>query len=64
MSASSTDGASVFDPFGVWKQARDANLEAWSKMMIDFVNSDAYARASGRRVPCCRQYRSRNRVPT
>ena len=45
--AQQSDGANLLDPFGVWKQARDANLDAWSKVMIDFVNSDAYARASG-----------------
>jgi hypothetical protein len=32
-----------FDPTGVLKGMRDANMSAWSKMMIDFVNTDAYA---------------------
>ena len=36
-----------FDPFGTWRGMRDANLEAWSKTMIDVVNSDAYAQAMG-----------------
>jgi polyhydroxyalkanoic acid synthase PhaR subunit len=35
-----------FDPFGQWKALRESNLDAWSKVMVDFVNSDAYARAS------------------
>lgn len=36
-----------FDPAGMLKSMRDANLEAWAKVMVDFVNSDAYAEASG-----------------
>src|SRR5579875_2565709 len=29
-----------------WQAMRDASLETWSKVMIDFVNSDAYSRAT------------------
>lgn len=47
MSQAPTDGMSLLDPFGIWKTARDANLEAWSKMMIDVVNSDEYSQATG-----------------
>jgi len=36
-----------FDPTGMLKDMRDANMDAWSKMMIEFVNTDAYARANG-----------------
>ena len=36
-----------FDPFGAWQQMRDAGMDAWSKMMIQLVNSEAYAQASG-----------------
>jgi hypothetical protein len=36
-----------FDPSGLLKQMRDANLDAWSKTMIELVHSDAYARATG-----------------
>ena len=36
-----------FDPTGVLKTIRDANMETWSKMMIDAVNTDAYARVTG-----------------
>jgi hypothetical protein len=36
-----------FDPTGLWKSMRDANMDAWSKMMIQMVNSDAYAQATG-----------------
>jgi hypothetical protein len=38
--------ASPFDPFGQWKAVRDSSMEAWSKIMLDFVHSDDYARAS------------------
>jgi hypothetical protein len=42
-----SDEQPPFDPFGPWKGMRDAGMDAWSKMMIQFVNSDAYAQASG-----------------
>ncbi len=35
------------DPLGAWRVARDASLESWSKMMIEFINSDSYSQASG-----------------
>jgi hypothetical protein len=41
------DTFNPFDPTGMLKHLRDANLDAWSKMMIDLVNSDAYAKATG-----------------
>lgn len=37
----------MLDPFGIWKQTRDATLDMWSKTLIDMVQSDAYARSSG-----------------
>ena len=36
-----------FDPTGMFKSMRDTGMDAWSKMMIQVVRSDAYARASG-----------------
>jgi hypothetical protein len=36
-----------FDPTGMLKTIRDANMETWSKMMIESVNTDAYARVTG-----------------
>ena len=36
-----------FDPTGMFKTMRDTNMEAWSKMMIQLVNSDPYAQATG-----------------
>jgi hypothetical protein len=35
------------DPMEPWRGVRDAYLEACSKTMIDMVNSEAYAQASG-----------------
>jgi seryl-tRNA synthetase len=51
MSQMTNDGRSLFDPLGIMdnlRQVRDAQLEAWSKIMIDIVSSDAYAQATGR----------------
>jgi polyhydroxyalkanoic acid synthase PhaR subunit len=42
-----TDGDKAYDPFEAWRGMRDANLESWSKMMIEGVNSEAYAKMSG-----------------
>lgn len=36
----------VFDPFGAFKNMRDSGMDAWSKMMIQMVNTEAYAQAS------------------
>ncbi|HEV2655435.1 MAG TPA: hypothetical protein VGT82_10770 [Ktedonobacteraceae bacterium] len=36
------------DPFGTLKTMRDASLDSWSKILIDVVNSDAYAQATAR----------------
>ncbi len=36
-----------FDPFEAWRSMRDTSMEAWSKAMIQAVNSDAYAKATG-----------------
>ncbi len=36
-----------FDPTGMLKGMRDANMDAWAKMMVDFVSTDAYAESTG-----------------
>ena len=36
-----------FDPTGMFKDMRDANLDSWAKMMVDMVNTDAYAESTG-----------------
>jgi BMFP domain-containing protein YqiC len=43
----SNDTFNIFDPTGMLKSMRDANMDAWSKMMIQLVNSEAYAQATG-----------------
>jgi hypothetical protein len=40
------DPFNVFDPTGVFKSARDANMEAWAKMMVQVVNTDAYSQTT------------------
>jgi polyhydroxyalkanoic acid synthase PhaR subunit len=42
-----SDEQQAFDPFGAWKSMRDSGMDAWSKMMIQLVNNEAYAQASG-----------------
>ena len=37
-----------FDPLGFWRTTQNASLEAWSKTMIELVNTEAYAEATGR----------------
>ena len=36
-----------FDPAGVFEEMRDANMGSWAKMMVDFVNTEAYAESTG-----------------
>jgi hypothetical protein len=36
-----------FDPTGMLKNMRDSQMDAWAKMMIQLVNSDAYAESTG-----------------
>jgi hypothetical protein len=38
----------LFDPTGLLKTMRNDHLEVWSKTMVQFVNSDAYAFATGK----------------
>jgi len=40
----------TFDAFEKFREMRDAYLDATSKTMIDAVNSDAYAQASGAKL--------------
>jgi hypothetical protein len=42
------NGFNPFDPTGLLKEMRDAGMGAWSKMMIEMVNSEAYAQATAR----------------
>jgi hypothetical protein len=36
-----------FDPTGMFKDIRYGTLDAWSKMMVQMVNTDVYAQATG-----------------
>jgi hypothetical protein len=36
-----------YDPMEPWRGMRDAYLDAWSKTMVDMVNTEAYAQATG-----------------
>ena len=40
------DDTNPFDPTGMFRSMRDAGMDAWSKMMIQLINSDAYAQAT------------------
>jgi len=41
-----SDGFNPFDPTGIFKDMRTASMDSWSKMMIQLVNTDAYAKAT------------------
>ena len=41
------DSVNPFDPTGMFKNMRDSGIDAWSKIMIQLVNTDAYAQATG-----------------
>jgi polyhydroxyalkanoic acid synthase PhaR subunit len=36
-----------FDPMEPWRGMRDAYLDNWSKTMVEMVNTEAYAQATG-----------------
>jgi hypothetical protein len=36
-----------FDPTGMFKEMQTKNMDVWSKMMIEMVHTDAYAKATG-----------------
>ena len=42
-----TNDGKRFDPMEPWRGMRDAYLDAWAKSMVEMVNSDAYAQATG-----------------
>jgi len=44
----SNDTFNPFDPTGMLKTLRDSNMDVWSKMMIQLVNTDAYSQATGK----------------
>jgi polyhydroxyalkanoic acid synthase PhaR subunit len=42
-----TDDGKRFDPMEPWRGVRDVYMDAWAKSMVDMVNSEAYAQATG-----------------
>jgi len=42
-----TGNGAQFDPMGSFRQMRDAYLDVWAKTMVDTVNTEAYAKATG-----------------
>jgi hypothetical protein len=44
---SQPNGFDLLDPTGMLKKMRDTSMDAWSKMMIDFVQTETYAQATG-----------------
>ncbi|MDP9052118.1 MAG: hypothetical protein M3O31_15570 [Acidobacteriota bacterium] len=47
MSESQTNGSKPYDPLEPFRGMRDAYLDAMAKTMVEAVNSEAYAQASG-----------------
>ena len=45
--------AKPFDPFESFKGARDAYLDAMSKTMVEAVNTESYAQATGAMLDYC-----------
>lgn len=41
------ESQSPFDPAGMFKDFRDAGMDAWAKTMVQLVNTEAYAEATG-----------------
>lgn len=50
---SEPNNSKPFDPFEAWRDMRDDSLDAWSKLMIQTVNSEEYAKASGAMLDTC-----------
>jgi hypothetical protein len=43
-----TNNSKPFDPFEMWRGMRDSALDVWAKAMVQAVNTDAYAMATGK----------------
>src|SRR5271165_5130164 len=42
-----TQDGKPFDPMEPWRGVRDIYMDAWAKTMVDMVNTEAYAQATG-----------------
>ncbi len=47
MADESANNSKPFDPMEPWRGMRDAYLDAWAKSMVEMVNTEAYAQATG-----------------
>lgn len=47
MAEDPTHDSKRLDPMEPWRAARDLYMDAWGKTMVDMVNSEAYAQATG-----------------
>lgn len=47
MADEANNSSKPFDPMEPWRGMRDAYLDAWSKSMVEMVNTEAYAQAAG-----------------
>jgi len=47
MAVETKNGAKPFDPMEPFRGMRDAYMDVWAKTMVDMVNSEAYAQATG-----------------
>ncbi|HEX8895007.1 MAG TPA: hypothetical protein VF783_16880 [Terriglobales bacterium] len=47
MADEAKNGAKPFDPMEAFRGVRDAYMDIWAKSMVDMVNSEAYAQATG-----------------
>ena len=47
MGDDSTHNSKPFDPLDPWRGVRDTYMDAWSKNMVEMVNTEAYAQATG-----------------
>lgn len=52
MAETNTEGKKAYDPFEPFRGMRDAYLESMSKAMIDVVNTESYAKATGAVLDC------------
>ena len=47
MAEDPTHGGKPFDPMEPWRGVRDIYMDAWSKTMVNMVNTEAYAETAG-----------------
>jgi len=47
MADKQTTNGKEYDPTAAFRDMRDSYLNAWAKTMVDAVNTDAYAKATG-----------------